>query len=101
MKIVPDDLKTILLEFKNRNILNLVNGVIIGKPYDEVYYEEYKEVYKGIFSDLNTPVLYNVNFGHAYPRCIIPYNILSTIDYDNKKITIDEPMLNYTKQKHL
>ena len=37
MKIVPDDLKTILLEFKNRNILNLVNGVIIGKPYDEVY----------------------------------------------------------------
>ena len=82
-----------LLELKNRNILNLVQGLIVSKPQDEKYYEEYKEVYKKVFSDIDTPVLYNVNFGHALPRCILPYNIETTIDYDNKKIFINEKSL--------
>ena len=94
MKIEPNVLRNILLEFKNRDILNLVNGVILGKPYDEVYYEEYKEVYKDIFSDIDTPVLYNVNFGHSFPRCIIPYGVEAVVDYDNKKIVIEERILN-------
>ena len=94
MKIEPNALRNILLEFKNRDILNLVNGVILGKPYDEVYYEEYKEVYKDIFSDIDTPVLYNVNFGHSFPRCIIPYGVEAVVDYDNKKIVIEERILN-------
>ncbi len=41
-------------------------------------------------SDLNTPVLYNMNFGHSVPRCIIPYGAKATIDFDKKKVTIDE-----------
>jgi len=86
-----------LMELKNRNILKLVKGVIVGKPIDEVYYAEYKEVYKKVFGDLNTPVLYNVNFGHAVPRCIIPYDAEVTIDYDNKKIFINSQMLEYNE----
>ena len=100
-KIEPSKLETILLLLKDKKVLESVKGIIVGKPYDEVYYEEYKEVYKKIFKDLDTPLLYNVNFGHAYPRCILPYDALTTVDYDNKKITIDEPILNYSKQKHL
>ena len=38
------------------------------------------------------PVLYNVNFGHSVPRCILPYGIQATVDYDNKRIFIDEPI---------
>ena len=45
-KATPEDLEKMLLEFKNRNILKLVKGLIVGKPIDEVYYDEYKEVYK-------------------------------------------------------
>ena len=44
------------------------------------------------FEKLNVPVIYNVNFGHAYPRCFIPYGIRCKIDFDNKKITIIEKM---------
>ncbi len=99
--IEPNKFEKILMLLKDKKVLESVKGVIFGKPYDEKYYDEYKEKIIKVFNDLNTPVLYNVNFGHAYPRCILPYNILSTIDYDNKKITIDEPMLNYSKQKHL
>lgn len=89
-KITPDALEKILLDFKEKKILSLVKGIIVGKPIDEVYYEEYKEVYKKVFSDLTTPVLFNVNFGHASPRCIIPYDRIATVDYDNKKIIINE-----------
>lgn len=91
-KIKPEKLEIILKYFKDAKILETVKGIIVGKPVDEEYYEEYKEVYKKIFKDINTPVLYNVNFGHSVPRCILPYGIQATVDYDNKKITIDEPI---------
>lgn len=87
-RIRPEELEKILLEFKKRNIFKLVKGIIVGKPIDEKYYEEYKEVYKKVFSDLETPVLYNVNFGHSVPRCILPYDADTTIDFDERRIYI-------------
>ena len=89
----PEMLEKMLNELKKRNIFNLVKGVIVGKPIDELYYEEYKEVYKKVFADLKTPVLYNVNFGHAVPRCILPYDADTMVDYDNKKIFIKSKVL--------
>ena len=86
----PSKLEDALTCFKNEGILQSVKGIIVGKPIDEKYYEEYKEVYTKIFVDIDTPVLFNVNFGHAVPRCIIPYNALAKVDYDNKTITIEE-----------
>ncbi len=93
LKINPEELEKMLLEFKNRGIFNFVKGLIVGKPIDEKYYDEYKEIYQKVFKDLNTPVLFNVNFGHAVPRCIIPYDAIATIDYDEKRIFINSPIL--------
>ena len=92
LAVSPNELEKMLLEFKKRKIFKLVKGIIIGKPIDEKYYDEYKTIYKKIFSDIKTPILYNVNFGHSVPRCIIPYDALATVDYDNKKIIINEPI---------
>ena len=97
LKINPTELEKMLIELKNRNILKLVKGVIVGKPIDEVYYEEYKDIFKKVFANLNTPVLYNVNFGHSYPRSIIPYDAEATIDYDNKRIFINNRILDYNE----
>lgn len=97
LKTEPDELRAMLLELKNRNIFNLVQGVIVGKPMDEKYYEEYKDVYKKVFSDLDTPVLYNVNFGHCCPRCIIPFDANAIVDYDNKTIKVCESILENNK----
>ena len=60
----------------------------MGKPIDEKYYEEYKEVYKEVFKDIQTPVLYNMNFGHSVPKCILPYDAEVTVDYDNNKVFV-------------
>lgn len=88
-RIHPDKLERILMTLKDNKILENVKGVLVGKPMDEKYYEEYKEVYRKVFADLDTPVLYNVNFGHSIPRCIIPYGAKAIIDYDNKKIKVN------------
>ncbi len=95
----PQTLETMLMELKNKDILNLVKGVIVGKPIDETYYNEYKEIYKKVFADLTTPVMYNINFGHSVPRCILPYNAETIIDYDNKKIIVNEPIFNYSMEE--
>ena len=85
-------MKYIINLFKEKKILESVQAVMVGKPMDETYYEEYKEVYKKVFADIDTPILYNVNFGHSVPRCIVPYGAEATIDFDNKTITINEPI---------
>ena len=46
-----------------------------------------------MFGDISTPILCNVNFGHSVPRCIIPYDAEATIDYDNRRIFINNPIL--------
>lgn len=99
LRPTPQMLETMLMELKNRGILNLIKGVIVGKPIDEVYYDEYKEIYKKVFSDLATPVMYNINFGHSVPRCILPYNAETIIDYDNRKIIVNEFIFNHSMEE--
>lgn len=91
-KMAPEKLKKILDYFKEKEILSTVKGIIVGKPMDEVFYSEYKEVYRKIFKDLNTPLMYNVNFGHGVPRCLLPYGLSATVDFSEKSIFIDEPI---------
>lgn len=90
----PEEIKDYLIEFKNRGILENVKGVLFGKPKEEKYYEEYKVVIKEVFQDINTPVLFNLNFGHSVPRCIIPYGAEATVDFDNKKVNVNESLVN-------
>ena len=89
----PLKLKKILLEFKIRGILDNVKGIIVGKPIDEIYYEEYKKVYLEVMKDCNTPIMYNINFGHASPRCFLQYDAEATVDYDKKTIVIKSKKL--------
>ena len=89
-KPTPDALKKMLETLKETGIFSVVNGLIIGKPQDEVYYEEYKTIYTEVLNDVKLPMLYNVNFGHAYPRCALPYGTKATIDLDEKTLFIDE-----------
>lgn len=57
-----------------------IAGLIVGKPQNEAYYEAYKAVYRDILRDPALPVLYNVNFGHAYPRTVLPYGARVRVD---------------------
>lgn len=90
----PDFIKWTFRNLSAQGILKVINGIIIGKPQDEAYYEEYKKAIIDVVSKeeylINLPIIYNVNFGHAYPIGIIPYGVQTEIDCDNKKITLLE-----------
>lgn len=85
-KPTPDLLRKELLVLKEQGIFNVINGILVGKPQDEMYYEEYKDIYFEVINNKELPILYNVNFGHSTPRCVIPYGINVQVDADKRKI---------------
>lgn len=83
----PKLVRKMLEKLKEKGLFNEINGMIIGKPQGELFYEEYKSVYKEVINCPELPVLYNVNFGHALPRTVLPYGALVRIDAEKQKIS--------------
>ena len=71
---------------KATGIFTVISGLIIGKPLNELYYEEYKQILLDTVADSKLPILYNVNIGHATPRCIIPFGVMAEVDADENVI---------------
>ncbi|AYW47071.1 carboxypeptidase [Tetragenococcus osmophilus] len=90
-KASPEKLREMLTVFKDKGIFSVIQGLIVGKPQNEAYYDEYKKVYKEIIADNTLPILYNLPFGHAFPRTLLPYGLKTTIDTDKKTLVFDEP----------
>ena len=85
----PDYLKYWLRNLGAQGILQNINGILVGKPQDDKFYEEYKEIYLKVLHEFrceHLPVLYNVNIGHAVPIGILPLGIEYEIDLDQKTI---------------
>ena len=98
----PDFVYDILNNLGKQGIYNKVKGIIFGKPYEEMYYEEYKEILRKVLSEYHRndlPVLYNINIGHAFPNGILPLGTDVTVDFDNKKIYLTEQSLIDSKIK--
>jgi muramoyltetrapeptide carboxypeptidase LdcA involved in peptidoglycan recycling len=83
-----------LRNYGSIGVLKSVKGIIFGKPYDNLYYEEYKEaLIKVVRQELrlvDLPILYNMNFGHTAPMCVLPYGALAEIDCEEKGFSILE-----------
>ncbi|KRN10518.1 S66 family peptidase [Liquorilactobacillus mali] len=88
----PDEYEAMLSNLEQRGIFGVIKAIIVGKPQNNVYYQEYREKLKNIAAKYRLPVLMNVNFGHAYPRTVIPYGCMAKIDFDKKSFEITEPL---------
>lgn len=71
---------------KDYGVFDVVSGVLVGKPQDEAYYDEYKEILIKVVDNEKLPMVYNVNFGHATPRCALQYGVMAEVDMRQKKI---------------
>lgn len=93
-----DQPKPMYLEYWLRNygsqgILQQIKGLIVGKPYNNTYYEEYKTSIGKILAEVgrgDLPVLYNASFGHTAPMMILPYGALAEIDCETASFQIVE-----------
>lgn len=73
--------------------LSALEGILIGKPQNNRYFEEYKIAIKKILREFNLqtlPVLYNCNFGHTEPKWTIPLGVWAELDLDNQSLTLLE-----------
>ncbi len=86
MKIRPETYRRALKALKDRGVFDVINGIIVGKPADEAYYEEYKKALIDTVNNKALPIVYNVNIGHALPRCIIPFGVEAVVAVQEKKI---------------
>lgn len=93
-KVEPTKFKRMIELFISENVLTSVKALIVGKPYDEVYYDEYKEILTEVANEITLPILFNVNFGHSLPRAMIPYGIMGEVDFDNLKLMVVEAMFD-------
>lgn len=82
-KMQPEKYEKALFTLKDAGVFEAVSGVIIGKPMDECYAEEYKQLLTKVIQNPDLPVVFNVNIGHAAPRCIIPFGVEATVDITN------------------
>ena len=92
-KPTPERLRELLSVLEQYGVFEVVNGVLVGKPMDEVYYDEYRGIFINLAERYDKPILFNMNFGHAHPKCILPYGAEAVVDCDNGTVTINEPIV--------
>lgn len=79
----PNKYRQMILKLKEEGLFDNINALIVGKPQDEIYYDEYKDI---LLEEIKKPIVYNLNFGHALPRAILKYGALVEIDHLNETI---------------
>lgn len=85
----PDLFRKMINTLKAQDIFDMISGLLVGKPQNEVYYDEYKRILLEELSDKDLSIVYNVNIGHSTPRCIIPFGVDSEVDVNNQVITFN------------
>ena len=89
-KPIPELFEREVLLLKEKGVFEAVNGVLVGKPQDEDFYQEYKDILIKVIDNEKLPIVYNVNFGHATPRCALQYGVMAKVDMKQKKIYLDK-----------
>lgn len=84
----PELFEKEITALKDKGVFDVVSGVLVGKPMNETYYEEYKDILQNVIGNKQIPIVYNVNFGHATPRCVLQYGVTAKVDMKQKKIFI-------------
>ena len=89
-KPAPETYRQALEYLKGTGVFENVSGVLAGKPMDETYAEEYRQLLKEVIGNPELPVVFNLNIGHAMPRCIMPFGVEATVDAEKQVIRFAE-----------
>lgn len=80
-----------LRNYGSQGILQRINGILFGKPYQEVHYDAYRQVIRTVLAEFDLadlPVVFNMNFGHNEPMCMLPYGAFGSFDCETNEFSI-------------
>jgi muramoyltetrapeptide carboxypeptidase LdcA involved in peptidoglycan recycling len=90
----PTFFKRILRNYAAQGIFKRINGLIMGRPYNNKYTDEYNEILLEVIRNeqgIDTlPVISEMDFGHTCPVFTIPYGVTARIDMENQLFSISE-----------
>ncbi len=77
-----------------QGILQNINGLIMGRPYDNKHAAEYDKALLQVIHDelelKGLPIISGMDFGHTMPVFTIPYGIMAEINPLQKTFSIIE-----------
>lgn len=85
----PDLFRKMVKTIESTGIFDVISGVLVGKPQNETYYDAYKRILLEELSNKHLSIVYNINIGHATPRCIIPFGVDSEVNVEKQVIVFD------------
>lgn len=88
-KTAPELFRKMINVLKDYGLFDVLTGVLVGKPQNEIHYDEYKSILLEELSDKNVSIVYNVNVGHSTPRCIIPFGVEAEVNVKEQVITFN------------
>ena len=91
----PELLTALLRNLQAQGILQVLAGILVGKPAYREREDSYKAVFRRVIAGEaglpELPILWNVNAGHAYPTGVFPLGLLYELDCERKALRLMEP----------
>ena len=85
-KMPPEKYRQALEYLREAGVFDAVSGVLAGKPMDKAFAAEYRRLLVDVIGRPDLPVVFNLNIGHAMPRCILPFGIEAEVDAEKQAI---------------
>ena len=85
----PEKYRRALEYLKGAGVFDRISGILAGKPMDGTYAGEYKQLLTEVTGRAELPIVFNVNIGHAMPRCIMPFGVEAVVDAEKQVITFE------------
>lgn len=96
-KMHPNNFRWMIRNYAASGILKNISGLIMGRPYDNLYWKAYDDILLQVISQeeglTNLPIITGMDFGHTCPTFTIPYGIKAQIDADKQTFSIVESAL--------
>ena len=82
----PEKYRRALEYLKETGVFGAVSGILAGKPMDEAYADDYRRLLVEVIDNPSLPIVFNLNIGHAAPRCIMPFGVDAVVDVTKQSI---------------
>ncbi len=94
VKMPPRNFLWIVRNYAAAGIFKKIKGLIVGRPYGDMYWKEYDEALLKVIKEeeglAELPIITGMDFGHACPTFTLPYGIKAEMDMDERKFSILE-----------